>query len=252
YEKFYQANVIATQNIITACLENNIKRLVYISTPSIYADYTDKFSIQENSILPEVFINNYAKTKKIAEDLIQQAFCKKKLPVITLRPRGLFGPYDQTIMPRIIRAGVEGRVPLINNGEALLDITYIDNVVDAIILAMNADNKYLGNVYNITNGEPVKLIELLTKIFKRLDIRLKTIKLPFLASYYYAYLLEIISKLKFGKPEPRLTRYSVAVLGCSQTLDITAARRDLGYIPRITISEGIDRYVDWFKTHKDC
>jgi nucleoside-diphosphate-sugar epimerase len=250
YSEFYKSNVIGTHNIINGCEKHNVKRLIHVSTPSIYFNYKDRYDILENETLPEKFVNDYAKTKFMAEQLIDNAF-EGGLPVITIRPRALFGPGDTTIIPRLIRVNEKGSIPLINNGNNLIDITYIENVVDALILCMTSNNSTLGKKYNITNGEPVFLIDLLNRLFEKLDQQLKIKPISFKIAYSIASLLELASKtILFGK-EPILTRYVVGVLSKSQTLNISEAKKDLNYNPKVSINEGINLFTDWWRSeHK--
>lgn len=172
YDDFYKANVTGTINIIKGCLQNKkLKRLVYISSPSIYFDHTEKFNVHESEVLPDKNINHYINTKKIAENKIDEAFKLHQLPVITLRPRAIIGPYDTTILPRIIRASKSGYVPLINHGKALVDITYVDNVIEAMILSTQSNKNTLGKKYNITNDEPMVLKDILEYSFQQLGIK---------------------------------------------------------------------------------
>ena len=101
YKSFYEANVIGTQNVCSACINNNVERLIYVSTPSIYFDFKDKLNIKEAETLPEKFANNYAKTKYLAENVVDKAV-KNGLNVITIRPRAILGIGDTAIIPRII------------------------------------------------------------------------------------------------------------------------------------------------------
>jgi len=242
YQDFYAANVIGTQNVIAGCQQYGVSRLIYVSTPSLYFDFQNRLNISEQAPLPAKPVNYYAKTKLQAEALIDQAF-RDCLPVITIRPRAIFGPYDNAIMPRILRASRGGRVPLINGGKAVVDLTYVDNVVDALLLCQNAPDIALGKKYNITNGEPLAVKEILALVFKALELPYHPRRIPYPLAYTAAFLMEIWAHHR----EPTLTRYSVGVLGKSQTLDISAAQRELGYQPRVSILEGIKRYAQWYK-----
>jgi len=250
YQDFYKTNVIGTQNIVAGCLKHKVSRLIHISTPSIYFDFTEKFNIKENAPLPSLPANHYIATKLEAERIVDNAFKKEGLPVITIRPRAIFGPYDDAIMPGIIRAARKRKMPLIADGNALIDVTYVENVVKSLILAAEVSPKCLGKKYNITNDEPILLKNLLQKIFIALEIEFIPRKVSLSFAYFMAEIMENFSKLSFYKYEPQLTRYSVGVLGLGQTLDISAAKNDLHYAPRISLDEGVSRFANWWK-HND-
>ncbi len=140
FEAFYQANVIGTRNVIRGCEEHKVKRLVYVSTPSLYFGYSSRMNVKETDALPEP-VSNYAATKILAEQEVDEAFAKG-LPAITIRPRGIFGPGDTVISPRLIPRLRSGRLPIVGDGENVVDLTYIENVVDALLLCAESPDKY--------------------------------------------------------------------------------------------------------------
>ena len=246
FEHFYNANVLGTKHVIKGCEKYRIKRLIHVSTPSLYFYFDDRIDVKEEDDLPKKFVNHYAHTKYLAEVEIDRAF-SRGLPVITIRPRALFGPEDTTIIPRLIEVNRKRFIPLIDGGKAKMDLTFIENVVDALLLCINSPESTLGKKYNITNGETVIFKEVLEKLFAYMDMPMKTKEISYERAMKLAGFLEWISTyLLFGK-EPLLTKYTVSVLGKSQTLNIDAARRDLGYVPRISIEEGIKIFVEWWK-----
>lgn len=172
YEDFYNSNVIGTQHIIDACFSHEVSRLVHVSTPSIYFNFQDQLDIPENARLPKKPANHYAATKRIAETLVLHAH-QNGLPSIIIRPRAIFGPGDNALFPRLIRANENGGVPIFRRGQVKMDITYIDNVVDALLLCANASEEALGYAYNITNQEPVIFVEVLRQIFEQINQPLK-------------------------------------------------------------------------------
>lgn len=250
YQDFYNANVLGTQNIIQGCKVNNVKRLIYVSTPSVYFNFDHRLNILETDALATVPANAYVKTKLIAEKEIDIA-SKQGLPVISIRPRGIFGCGDTAILPRLIKASQKTGIPLINGGKAYIDMTYIDNVVDALILCQQAPDSLLGRIFNITNGEPTYLIDLLNLLSQKLEYKFKFKPIPYPIAYGLAAAMETISNtILFGK-EPILTRYSVGVLAFSQTLDITFAKTQLGYQPKVSIEQGLSIFSDWWNTQND-
>lgn len=247
YSDFYNSNVLGTKNITEGCIRHNVTRLIHVSTPSIYFDFTEKHLIPESANLSKKAVNYYVATKLEAERIIDTSFQEHNLPVVTIRPRAIFGPYDNAIMPRIIRAAHNGKVPLINGGNALIDATYVENVVESLMLARSANNHALGKKYNITNGEPIILKELLKSTFAELGLPFNPKIIPYKAAYCIASLMEAFASLPFINQEPVLTKYGVGVFSIGQTLDITAAKNDLGYKPIFTMEEGIRKFATWWR-----
>lgn len=239
---FHAANVLGTRHIVDGCLQHGVSRLIHVSTPSIYNSYQDHLGVREDAPLPPRPVNEYARTKLLAEAEVQRGFAAG-LPVVTLRPRAIFGPGDQAILPRLIQVAKRGRMPLINGGRALIDLSYVENVVDALLLGLTAPERCLGRAYNITNGEPMELRVLLTTLFERLGMQVKLIELPWGLAWGIASTLEAVYRLLPGQPEPPLTRFAIGSIGLSQTLDISAARLELGYTPRINVMEGIEQFA---------
>jgi len=246
YKDFYNTNILGTKNIIQGCKENSVKRLMHVSTPSIYFDFKDKLNISEKDPLPDKPVNDYAKTKLLAEQEIDKAH-KEGLPVITIRPRAIFGPGDTSILPRLIKANNKNFIPVIGDKKVLVDITYVKNAVDALLLCKDSPDFTLGKKYNITDGEPVLLYDFLEQVITELGYVFKPKYFSYNNAYRIAAFSEFVSKtLLFGK-EPVLTRYTVGILGTSQTLDISAAKEELGYNPKDTTTKGIKELIEWWK-----
>ena len=244
YRDFYVANVTGTEHIIHGCQRHRVSRLVHVSTPSLYFAYHSRLNVCENDPLPAKQVNFYTQTKLLAEQAIDRAYYTG-LPVITIRPRAIFGPGDTTILPRLITRLQQGRLRLIGDGTNLTDLTYIDNVVDALLLC--ADSTTLGHKYNITNGQPVYLWNMIKRLCTELNLTYPQQKIPFRVAFILAWGMEIVSRTLLSYKEPLLTRYTVSVLAKSATLDIKAARRELGYVPRVSVEEGVQRFVRWWK-----
>ncbi len=242
YRDFYNSNAIGTANVIDACKKAGVKRLVHVSTPSLYVDRRSRLNICEEDPLPKSSINFYAQTKRMAEDIIDEAV-SEGAPIVTIRPQGIIGPGDVSILPRLIRVAKRGILPIIGDGDNLIDLTYVDNVVESLVLALRAPNTVIGKKYNISNGEPVRLYETLEYIFSSLGYKYKKKHLSFRKAYAIAKAMEFACRSIFRGKEPILTCYSVCLLGLSRTLNIDAAKRDLGYEPRVQMKEAIDKII---------
>jgi nucleoside-diphosphate-sugar epimerase len=243
-QDFYDINVVGTQNIISGCQIYNVGRLIYVSTSAVYFDYRDRLNIPEDMPLPSP-ANAYAQSKQLAELEIITAN-RAGLPAIAIRPRGIFGPGDTAILPRLMKANQRLGIPLIDGGNAQIDITYVDNVIDALLLCQQAPDRLLGKIFNITNGQPISVANLLAQLFAKLNKPCRLRPISRQMADRMASLMETIANTIFMGREPILTRYTVGLLAYSQTLDITAATQELGYQPRISIDEGLDIFARWY------
>lgn len=247
YEDFYQSNVVGTENVIKGCRIHGVKRLIHTSSPSIYAMNQDRFNVKETAELPKVKVNAYAETKYEAEKLIDAAF-ENGLPVISIRPRAIFGPNDSNILPRLLQANNEKKLPFIRGGKAMMDVTYVDNVVAALLKCIDSPESTLGEKYNITNGEPMTFHTLVKQLFTELDERMYSKNIPYPIAYSLAGLLEMTAKIRKSDKEPILTRTTVQMLGRSVTLDISKAEKELHYKPEISVADGVKAYVESIKS----
>lgn len=248
WEDFYNSNVLGTENIAKMCLKYNIKRLVYISSPSVYTEKRDRLNIKEDEVNETNELNYYIKTKIMSEKLLQD-YIEKGLYTVILRPRGLIGIGDPSLIPRLLNANSKIGIPIFNEGKNLVDITCVENVAYACVLALNTEN-IKGEVFNITNGEQAKFKDILENFLYAIDEKPKYLKLPFGLLYGVACITEKIFKTFNIEKEPTLTRYTVCTLGFSQTLNIEKAKEKLGYKPKITLEEGINAYGKWWKENK--
>lgn len=251
YYDFFDTNVIGTKNIVECALQCNVKRFIHISSPSVYFDFKNRLNITENSHLPKRSGNHYIKTKKMAEKIVDDS-AKYGLETITLRPRAIFGPYDATLFPRLLSAIKNSRFPLINDGKAIVDITYVENVVDAIILSMQAPCNTVGQKFNITNDQPMALKKILDMLFELLEMHIQYKRIPKYIAMTIASIMEVIAKFSLDKDkEPRFTRYSIGVLAVDQTLNIQLAKDLLGYSPKVSIEQGLQIFSTWWKANND-
>lgn len=244
-EIFWRDNVLATERLLAAARRaGTVRRLVHVSTPSIYFNGRDQLDRNEEFHAPRHWPTAYAETKWAAECRVR---ADSSLNPVILRPRAVFGPGDRAIAPRLIAIAERGIVPLPGGGDALTDVTYIDNVIDAIEAAVRAPVSTVGRAFNITNGEPIMVRDLLTRLFGALGIRARQVAVPRVLVNLAARASEAIAALRPGKPEPRITRYGAGLLSYSQTLCIDAARSELGYAPFVSIDDGLARYAAWWK-----
>lgn len=248
-EDFFQANVVVTEKLATAAGREGVQRFVHISSPAVYFDF------QHHHDLPETyrasgFSSHYAHSKYAAEQALQPPIARyPDTQYIILRPRGLFGPHDRVIIPRLLQniRGKNNVLPLPGGGTALLDLTFVLNVVHAMLLATTQPHLPSGAIYNITNHQPQPLAKMVTAILnQQLGYGVTVKAVPYRLLSMVAGGMEQLAKIT-GK-EPRLTRYSVGAVYYDMTLDPRRAIDELGYHPLYSLEEGIVRTADWLRT----
>jgi nucleoside-diphosphate-sugar epimerase len=246
YRDFFESNVLGTRYIVEGCMKHEGGRLIHVSTPSVYFDYRHRLGIRESEPLPARNVNAYARTKRLAEEEVNRAF-EQGLQGVILRPRAIFGPRDKALLPRLLRANASRGIPLIGGGAIRIDLTYVDNVVEAMLLACEAPDTSLGRTYNISNGEPVLLRNVLDSLFNKLGVPLRVKPISYPMAYAAAALSELAYRMLPIPGEPVVTRYTVGVLARSQTLDIREAQTRLGYEPIVSVEDGLQRFAEWWE-----
>lgn len=246
WNTFYQTNVIGTRNVIEACKTQGVKKLIYTSTPSVAFSGKDLVDADESTPDPVSYLSNYPKSKKIAEDEVLAA-SKDGLLSVSLRPHLIWGPGDNHLIPGIIEKAKGGGLSIVGDGKNVVDFTYVENVSQAHINAMDALEEGAacnGKAYFISQGEPVELWAFLGKMFQHFNVPLPTKRVPVGLAYSVAAVLETVYKLFRLKGEPRITRFLVLQLATSHHFSNAAAKRDIGYVPEVSMEEGMRRYFE--------
>jgi nucleoside-diphosphate-sugar epimerase len=243
YEEYYRANVVGTRNVLEACRRHGIRRLVYTSSPSVVFTGRDMEDVNESVPYPDHYDAYYPHTKAEAERLVLAAN-GPELATVALRPHLIWGPGDNQLMPRIIARARSGRLRRIGPATKRIDTTYIDNAADANVLAADRlvpGSPIAGRVYFLSQGEPVPTWEFINRILRAAGVPPVTRTMPAWAAYGVGWCFEAWYGLFRIRSEPPMTRFLASELATSHWFDISAARRDLGYEPKVSIEEGLRR-----------
>lgn len=248
YQSFYQANVTVTENVVEACLKQKVRRLIHLSSPSIYFDGRAHVDIKEEQV-PTRFSDHYGATKYLAE---QKVFGAQEfgLEVLALRPRFVTGAGDTSIFPRLIEMQRKGRLAIIGNGLNKVDFTSMQNLNDALFSALLAAEPALGKAYNISNGAPLPLWDVVNYVLRQMQLPPVTRHMPYGLAYAAAMLNEGMCKLLPGRPEPGLFRLGVAVMAKDFSLNIDRAREYLDYDPRVSVWTALDEFCQWWQAQQ--
>ena len=247
WENYYRTNVIGTENVIRACELNNVAALVYTSTPSVVFDRKDITGEGESLPYPESFLCSYAKSKVMAEKSVLQ---NTSTPSCALRPHLIWGPNDPHLLPRLLLAGRKKQLKIVGNGDNLVDISYIDNVAHAHLLAamnLTSSQTATGQAYFISQGDPVNLWNWINNLFELMGVERISKKVSYKTAYKVGASLEFIYKLIHQQNEPKMSRFLAEQLAKSHYFSCDKALHDLGYAPIVSAEEGLLRTVQWLK-----
>ena len=249
YREYYETNVVGTHNIIAACKKFGVQRLVYTSTPSVVFNGRDELGIDESTPYSDRFLAWYPHTKCAAESEVLKTN-GSELATVALRPHLIWGPGDNHLIPRLIARARQGKLIRVGAGKNLVDTIYVDNAAEAHILAadkLNSGSAISGRAYFLSQGEPVNLWDFINRILAQADLAPVSRSIPSWLAYTAGSAMEFKHWLLRLPGEPNMTRFLAKQLSTSHWFDISAARRDLGYVPRVTSEEGLKRLGEWLK-----
>lgn len=250
-DSYWAPNVTGTENVIAACRAHGIHKLVYTSSPSVtHAGRRDVVGGNERDTpYGSAFKAWYPETKAIAERQVLAAN-DGTLATVALRPRLIWGPGDNQLLPRLVERARSGRLRLIDGGHNLVDTTFIDNAARAHLDAFDhlwPDAACAGRAYFISNGEPRELRDIVNALLCAAGAPQVTRSVPYRVAYAAGAAMEKTWTLLRLKGEPPMTRFLAEQLATTHYYDIGAAGRDFGYRPRVSIDEGLQRLAEWWR-----
>jgi nucleoside-diphosphate-sugar epimerase len=259
HDDFLRVNVLGTRALLEGCRTHGVRRLVYTSTPSVVYNGRDLSGVDESLPLTTACPSAYPLTKAVAEREVLAANTPE-LRTIALRPHLIWGAGDPHLVPRLLERAKAGRLRIIGSGRNRVDLVHVQNVVDAHLLAEQAlssppDSEFktpnsklnpqpaAGRAYFITNGEPVVLWDWINSLLRALDLPPVTKRMPLAAATVLGAACEALWRTLPLQGEPPMTRFIAKELASDHWFDISAARRDLGYAPRVSMAEGMAELI---------
>ena len=241
---YYDINTQGTRNLLEACLGENIEKYIHISAISVLGVSPDGHPLKEDEYQPEKFLDDYDLSKKQAEKIVLD-FCKhQKLPAAILRPPMVYGPrcIARLIMFKYVKKQI---LPLFRKGKGYMEFCYIDNLIDGILLAASSP-KAIGQIYNLSDEKAYQMREVIGTMAKELGVGLCPIPAPVMPAKALGYLMEATGKI-FGFYHP-FSHHVVDWMSYDRCVyDISKAKQELGYHPRISLEEGIKRSIEWYR-----
>lgn len=249
YADYFATNVTGTENVLAACQKQDVSRLVYTSTPSVVHGGASIEGADEAAPYPKEYEAHYPKTKAIAEQAVLAA-SGPQLATVALRPHLVWGPGDPHLTPRVLRRARTGKLRRVGTYPVKVDVTFVDNAADAHLLAADKlapGSPVAGKAYFVTDGEPVDLWEFLNRVLALAGLPPVTKSVSVWKARLAGRVLEFVYRVLRLSAEPPMTRFVASQLATSHWYDISAARRDLGYEPKVGLDEGLRRLAESLK-----
>ncbi len=253
--RVWAVNFDGSKNVLAACRDAGVRRLVYVSSASAVYEGRDIENGDEGMPYSSISQAPYADSKIAAERVILAANGEGGVLTCAIRPHVIFGPGDQRFLPAILERARSGRLKFAVGREVKYsDFTYISNLIDALLLA---DEKLVpgsptaGQAYFVTNGEPMPFWDFVRRVLERFGLPPIRGTVPFQVAYAVAAAAEAFDTLKGGtlNAENGLTRFAIKYMCTHHYFSIDKAKRELGYRPAVSIEEGIDRTAQHFLAH---
>lgn len=237
---FRRVNVEGTRILLDAAERAGASRFVQVSSPSVAHAGAALAGVGAETASPRRARGDYARTKAEAE-LLALGRDSAGMRVIAVRPHLVWGPGDTQLVARIVDRARRGRLPLLDGGTALIDSTYVDNAASGIAAALHRADTAHGAPYVITNGEPRPVGELLAGICLAAGVRPPRWSVPAFLARAAGSAVERVWAVRPGADEPPMTRFLAEQLSTAHWFDQRETRRALGWIPAVSIDEGLRR-----------
>jgi len=239
---YREVNVSGTLNMLRAATGQGVRRFIHCSTVGVHGILA---ALPADESAPQEPVDIYQQTKCEAERLALEHSADTGLPVVIVRPAGLYGPGDTRFL-KLFRGIQRRRFVMFGSGQVLYHLTFIDDFVDGLLLC-GEKAKAVGQAYIIAGGEPVTLNELAATIAHALQAPPPRWHLPVTPLWVAALLCEMT--LRPLGIEPPLYRRRVDFFRHDRAFDISKARRELGYVPGTGLEAGVRKTAQWYKQH---
>lgn len=242
-DAYERANVVGTRTVLDACRHEGVARLVHVSSPSVAHAGSALVGVGAEPADPDAARGHYARSKAVAE-LAALAADGPDLSVLAVRPHLVWGPGDTQLVERVVQRARAGRLVLVGSGAALIDTTYVDNAVDALVAAVTADAR--GEALVVSNGEPRPVAEVLARICAAAGVPGPRRRVPLPVAAAAGALVEAAWARAGRRDTPPLTRFLAEQLGTAHWFDQRRTRAALGWTPRTSLAEGFAALAGWY------
>jgi nucleoside-diphosphate-sugar epimerase len=256
-EEVLAINFTGTENVISACMQNNVRHMVF--TSSLDAIYNGKplVNVDETHPYPLEHRTSYCRSKYLAELAVAKAN-NGSLKTVILRPSDIFGEADPYHIDSLVNMAKGGFYVRIGNGKAKTQHVYVGNIAYAHLLAgsalMNGSDHIGGQVYFITDSAGSNFFKFFDRVVEGIGYKIwpKNFWIPRPISYVIASLTEFSAWLisPFKSVQPKFSRFAVTYTCTEYTFNYDKAKRDFGFEPKYSPEEAMQRTIDYYKLQK--
>ena len=239
WSAYQRVNVDGTRSVVAACRATGAARLINISSPSVAHAGAALVGAGAGPADPAGARSNYSRSKAVAEH-IALAADGPDLAVLCLRPHLIWGPGDTQLVRPVIERARAGRLPLIGGGSALIDTTYVDNAVDAMVAAVDACGPVHGEALVVSNGEPRPVAEILERVCAAAGVPGPRGRVPLRVAQAAGIAVEALWLATRRPGVPPLTRFLAEQLGTAHWFDQRRTRATLNWAPRVSLDDGFE------------
>ncbi|MGH8604486.1 MAG: NAD-dependent epimerase/dehydratase family protein [Gammaproteobacteria bacterium] len=237
---YYDVNVNGTRIVLEAAFQHGVKKFIYCSTCGVHGNIDNPPGGEDAPIQPADY---YQQTKYEAEPIVREYF-DKGMKTVILRPAAIYGPGDPERFFMIFKRCAKGVFPMFGDGKTYYHPLYIDNLVDALMLAME-EGKGDGEAFLIADEDYCEIEDLVNRVGKALGITVRIPHYPVMPLVVAGHIFETVCK-PFRITPPIFPR-RVDWYRQNRAFDISKAKQQLGYVPRIDLDEGLKRTAEWYK-----
>ena len=244
-KQYHAVNVTGTENVCRAALTAGAKRVVHVSSWTVYGMALGMPAREDFLMRP--FGEPYAITKAAADNAVQRMIVDDGLPAVIIRPGTFFGPGDRLHFGRMADRLQAGRAIIVGAGDNALPFVYVTDVVEGLLRALDRDVA-VGQAYNVTNDRPLTQRQVLDAIADEIGARRPRLHVPYRALYAAGYVAERLARIARTRRQPPLTRLGVKLFGTDNRQAIDKARLELGYRPAVPLHDGIRLAAAWYRS----
>lgn len=244
-DEYRKVNVEGLRVLLEAVRGNPLQRFIHLSSLGVY-EARHHYGTDESEPLPAQHIDGYTQSKVECETLALDEHRRYETPIAILRPGFIYGPRDRTLLPRLAQRLKNDDVVYIAKGKNALNTTYVGNLVDAILLALDKPEA-VGEIFNITDGELVTKRRFFENVADGMGLSRPKMSIPIWLARPLAKWREAKFRRQNRPEPPRITQAILKFAGLNLDFSIAKARTELGYVPATSFNDGMEQAVSWLR-----